>query len=120
MEYAVENLTKAMQGINPDKKKKGRPKKADSPGCMFFWRQVRDGEYWVLQLPEGQSIGIRKELDKFVVSVTLKDKKMRGVRDTLEQAFKAADRIYYDTYKDWWLKTDVREVIEPWMGDLNL
>ena len=116
MAHAVEQLKDALNGIEPPKP--GRKRKVViNEGYQFAWVQRGDG--FALDLPDEQGIRLQKQLDKWVAFAILNSKKIKAERPTLEEAFKAVDRFYYTEAKDWWLKTNIRAVIEPWMGDLN-
>lgn len=116
MAEAVDLLTNAMAGIEPPKK--GRRKKIITTGYQHFW--IQDGDAFSLPLPDNQHLKIVKELDKWAAFGIINNKKFKGLRDKLEQAFKAVDQILYKENKDYWLKTNVQVVIAPWAADLNL
>lgn len=62
-------------------------------GSEFTWHPAYDGGY-ILMLPEKESVHIRQNLlDKFEIWGILKGKKYRGERDTLADAFSAADDL---------------------------
>ncbi len=46
-------------------------------------------------------------------------KRYVGSRPTLEEAFKATDRLIYKEAKEYWLKSDASVVLEQWKGTLE-
>jgi hypothetical protein len=58
-------------------------------------------------------------VDKWQISAIIKKQKYTGTRDTLEEAFKALDRLISKYMREIWVIIDCRAVMSPWMGDLN-
>lgn len=53
------------------------------------------------------------------MEVRINGHKYKGTRPTLEEAFKAADRLIYEKAKDVWLQSRCGAVIAPWVGNLE-
>lgn len=81
------------------------------------WRQVGDAYIFTPQ-PE-VSATLAPEAGRWLMLVTLGKQTYRGVRDTLEEAFKATDSLLYEKAKDAWLKSLCAAVIAPWAGKLE-
>jgi hypothetical protein len=64
------------------------------------------------------SMLIWEENGVWISTATLRGKKYRAERATLEYAAKAADRLLYKTFPHVWTVTDARVIIAPWKGDL--
>ena len=92
-----------------------RPKLSD---CQFFWKQT-NGEYR-LELLNGEYLNICADGGKWYGRAFLHGHMYVGEpRATLEEMFKAIDRVFYKAYPEFWTKTDVSVVIAPWSGELN-
>jgi hypothetical protein len=53
------------------------------------------------------------------MAVKINGKNYVGNRPTLEDAFKATDRLIFLHTKDIWAKSDASAVLESWKGVLN-
>lgn len=51
--------------------------------------------------------------------VVVSGQRYTGQRPTLEDAFKAADRLIYEKAKDVWLQSKCTAAIAPWVGTLE-
>lgn len=86
---------------------------------QYVWEKSKHG-YQLCDPNTGTLIAeIRHYNDVFKINFQSGSKLYRGIRPTLEQAFIDLDRLIYQKEKDIWLRTNVKAVIQPWMGNLN-
>lgn len=91
-------------------------KAADKPNPNA-WRL--EGEAWVLKPGSGVEAKLWPEAGRWAMTLAVSGKTFRGVRPTLEEAFKATDALLYQEAKKVWLKTLCHAVIAPWAGKLE-
>jgi hypothetical protein len=93
------------------------PKKQPTPLCKWSWE--KDGEGY--RLVTDVLLATIKPLNdiEWRVAVKFGGKWHTGIRNSLEEAFRATDGLIAKKSKVTWLDTNVHVVIEPWMGDLN-
>jgi len=93
-------------------------KKQPEPLCKWAWVQAGTG----YRLEAAHVLATLKPLNDigdWRMALKYRGKWHTGIRQGLEQAFKAIDGLLAKKSKAVWLETNVHAVIEPWMGDLN-
>lgn len=93
------------------------PKVATNDGVTYAWKRMM-GTYVFNPVP-GVSAKLEEAGTKWSMTVLINGHRFTGQRDTLEEAFKATDRLLFKHAKDYWLKSLCHEVLEPWVGTLE-
>lgn len=91
-------------------------KAAEKPN-PYAWRQ--EGAAYIFRPSPGLLATLTPQFGKWAMLVDVGGTTYRGVRDTLEEAFKATDRLLYEKDKDSWLKSLCALPIAPWAGKLE-
>ena len=98
-------------------------KKPKENACKYFWKLApnsADDFYLVIGLDNGARIWKDPAGRPWRMRVKADDKVFSGERETLEDAFKATDRLVYKTFPGVWAQTDCRVIVATFEGDLNL
>ena len=93
------------------------PKKVPAPLCKYAW--VQDGAGYRLNSPVLATLTPLNDIGVWRMAAKIEGRWHTGTRQGLEEAFKALDGLLAKKAKPVWLETNVRAVIEPWMGDIK-
>ena len=83
---------------------------------LYRWAQMLDS--YTFEAPNVDA-RLTHQGDVWFMAVKINGKNYVGNRPTLEDAFKATDRLIFLHTKDIWAKSDSSALLEPWKGVLN-
>ena len=84
---------------------------------QYCWEELLDT--YTFKPSETCSATIAPLGEGWTMAVVIDGKRYLGNRPTLEEAFKATDRLIYQHARKYWLRMDSRVIMEPWKGDLT-
>ena len=93
-------------------------KKQKENACKYFWKDDERAGY-VLVIDESNGARLWEEAGQWHMRAALKGQTYTGARDTLEDAFKATDRLVYKNFPHVWTSTNCRVILEKWEGVLS-
>lgn len=93
--------------------KAGEPAKA----ALYHWEATLDGGY-AFNPVDSVSAVLTPADGEWHMLVEVDGKRYAGARPTLEDAFKATDRLLYKQARDYWVKSICRAVLEPWAATI--
>jgi len=86
----------------------------------YAWVLDTDVNSYNLTIPGLITQNICEFENEWHMNTHLGNKHFVGVRPTLEEAFKASDRLLYQHFPKEWTVTDARAIMASWREDLNL
>ncbi len=84
---------------------------------LYCWEELLDS--YLFRPSETCSATLTERDGKWEMLLQVNGKRYVGSRPTLEEAFKATDRLIYKEAKEYWLRSDARAVLEQWKGTLE-
>ena len=97
-------------------------KKLKENACKYFWKLAPnsvDDFYLVICLDNGARVWKDPAGRPWRMRVKADGKVFSGERETLEDAFKATDRLVYKHFPHVWTSTNCRVILDLWAGDLS-
>lgn len=99
-------------------------KKPKENACKYFWtvapNRTDDDFYLVIGLDDGARIWKNEAGRPWHMRLKINGKTFVGERETLEDAFKATDRLIYKNASHVWTQSDAHAVLVFFEGDLSL
>jgi hypothetical protein len=103
-----------MTSRNSKPRKRRQPKPVETDNT--HWLETSAGYYLTCGNVDAR---LTRTLSVWQMRVRIDKQWYAGTRTSLEEAFKAADRLIYLKAKDVWLKSKCTAAIAPWVGNLN-
>jgi hypothetical protein len=97
---------------------KAPAKKEKQSLYKYAWIRESDGVFGLIVNDNTFFIG--EENGTWTAIALINNKRHRAVRSTLEEAFKASDRLLYKNFPKEWTMTDASAIMASWREDLNL